>query len=51
MIRYGLALIFTNFETSVAANKGFGEHGNWVLGEADEKLVLQFRRIEAGDAF
>ncbi|KAI4166128.1 MAG: hypothetical protein LQ342_000014 [Letrouitia transgressa] len=50
MIRYAVALVFTNFHTSVIVSEGFGKDRQWVIGKPDEKLVLQFNEIHAEKA-
>lgn len=50
VIRYAVALVFTNFHTSVIVSEGFGKDRQWVIGKPDEKLVLQFNEIHAEKA-
>ncbi|KAL9043687.1 MAG: hypothetical protein Q9214_003131 [Letrouitia sp. 1 TL-2023] len=50
MIRYAVALMFTNFHTSVVVSEGFGKDRQWVVGKPDEKLVLRFDEIHAEEA-
>ena len=41
-----IAAIYTNYETTVVDCDGFGgNHGGFVGGYPDEKLILKFERI------
>jgi hypothetical protein len=45
MMRYALAGIYTNFETSVVDDKGFG-YESFVTGSLGNRLVLGFTRVD-----
>jgi hypothetical protein len=44
-MRYALAGIYTNFETSVVDDKGFG-YESFVTGSLGNRLVLGFTRVD-----
>lgn len=45
IMRYALAAIYTNFETSVVSDEGFGRDGKFVTGTTGDKLILRFTHV------
>ena len=45
IMRYALAAIYTNFETSVVGDDGFGRAGNFITGSMGDKLTMKFTRV------
>lgn len=45
MIRYAVAAIYTNFETSLVSTEGFGADGTFVTGKTSDELMLRFKHV------
>jgi cytochrome P450 len=45
VMKFILALVYTNFRSCVVDDSAFGKHGRFVSGEHDENLILRFEFV------
>ena len=45
IMRYALAAIYTNYETSLISEVGFDRQGNFVTGTTGDKIMMKFTKI------
>lgn len=46
IMRYALAAIYTNYETSLVSEVGFDQQGNFITGSTGERLMMKFAKVK-----